>query len=128
MQTQERYEWHKHFHTNDTCYICRAEPLKTYRYWKIIDNQFPYDEIATTTHMIVPLRHVREDQLRAEELQEYSAVKADLHAEYDLILENTYKQKSIPGHYHLHLLKLKERLMNVSEKRPEAVFLTPEKA
>lgn len=125
LQTHLQYLEHRNSPNFPKCYVCDAKPLKEYRHWKIIENQFPYDEVAATSHMVVPKRHLKESELTWREMSEFEKVKADMHAEYDMIIENTRKQKSIPGHYHLHLLKLKERMVAVHEKRPEAVFLTP---
>ncbi len=72
-------------------------------------NAFPYDRIAKTHDMIVPLRHVDEDHLNDEELKELKIIKDNyLHKEYEFIIEATYKVKSIPAHFHLHLLTIKD--------------------
>ena len=125
LETHAQYERHmaSEFHPK-SCYLCSAKPLKAYQHWKIIENQFPYDEVATMHNMVVSLRHTSEHGLTPEEVTEYKKVKMDLHEEYDMIVENTRMQKSIPGHHHLHLLKLKERLIRFEENRPEAGFLS----
>ena len=125
IRTQARYERHTAFTLPKHCYLCSAPPIRNYKHWKIIENQYPYDEIATMHHMVVSVYHAREAALHNEALEEYARVKNDLHQEYDVILENTHKQKSIPEHHHLHLLRIKERVMTENEKRPRAVFLTP---
>ena len=102
----ERYQRTPRF---PACYICSAKPVKTYTRWKLIENEFPYDEVATKNDMIVPLRHGTEDELTKEDLREFEEIKKDINDKYDMILENTHKQKSIPGHFHLHLLQIKER-------------------
>lgn len=97
------------------CYLCGAKPVKDYKYWKIVENEFPYDEVAETTHIVSPKRHLTETGLTWREMSELQNVKDDIHKEYDMILENAHKNKLIPGHYHLQLLKLKERMLVMPE-------------
>ena len=111
LKTHADYEWYRKTPKFPTCYICSAPAIKTYGKWKKIANEFPYDEIATQNDMIVPLRHTTEDNLTEQELREFVEIKKDINEEYDMITENTHKQKSIPGHFHLHLLTIKEREM-----------------
>ncbi len=101
-------EYRKTHPQNDGCIICERQGLKDFKFWKIIPNDFPYDKIAETHHMIVPLRHVTEDGLNVEELKELKEIKDTvLHTEYEYIIEATYKKKSIPEHFHLHLIVAK---------------------
>ena len=109
VETELAYRRYQKTSKFPTCYICSAPAIKTYGKWKKIENEFPYNEIATENHMIVPLRHTTEDNLTEEELREFTEIKEDINDKYDMILENTHKQKSIPGHFHLHLLQIKER-------------------
>lgn len=119
LEMHARYEKHCATQCSHGCYLCRANPVKDYRYWKIIDNEFPYDEVATVSHMLVPKKHVKEDKLNLEEFNELEKIKPKIHEAYDLIIENTHKLKSIPEHYHLHLLEMKEReMIEESGQRP----------
>jgi hypothetical protein len=93
-----------------TCGLCADAALKSYRYWKIIENKFPYDLIANEHHMLVPIRHATEEELEVDELMELAGIKHNLDPKYDCILEATNKNKSIPSHYHLHLLVIKPDL------------------
>ncbi len=87
------------------CPLCHAEALKTFRFWKIVNNNFPYDAIAKIHHMIVPLRHTKERGLNAEELDELLQIKEEvLNSEYDYLIEAALKNRSIPEHFHLHLV------------------------
>lgn len=97
------------------CYLCESTPIREYKYWKIVENQFPYDEVAETTHMVTPKRHLTESGLTWREMSELQKVKETIHKEYDMILENAHKNKLIPGHYHLHLLRLKERVLTTQK-------------
>lgn len=105
---QKYSEYRKNLPAGSVCALCREEPLQSFNHWKIISNNFPYDKIAKTHHMIVPLRHVQENELNEEELAELLEIKSGLLNEnYEYILEATRRQKSIPGHFHLHLIVLK---------------------
>jgi len=90
---------------DSTCSLCEKDSLKDFLYWKVVENSFPYDLIAKAHHMLIPIRHIHEAHLNNKELAELRSLKLGvLRAEYDYILENTFKNKSIPGHFHLHLL------------------------
>ncbi len=68
-------------------------------------NDFPYDLIAQTHHMLVSNRHVTEPELSGEELDEFKKIKESvIHKEYDYLIEATHNKKSIPGHFHIHLI------------------------
>lgn len=87
------------------CALCEKESLKTFSNWKIVENSFPYDLVSETHHMLIPMRHVHEAHLNDEELAELQSLKLhSLGEEYDYILETTFKNRSVPDHYHLHLL------------------------
>lgn len=89
----------------DACALCEKPALRAYKHWKIIDNSFPYDLIAKDHHMLVPLRHVTEADLTIDEIMELAGIKNHhLEEDYDWIIEATLKNKSIPSHFHLHLI------------------------
>lgn len=90
-----------------SCPLCDAGELQGFKLWKIIPNDFPYDLFAATHHMIVPMRHVTEKELTEEELKELQELKYSVMQEYDIIVEATSKSKSIPAHFHLHLIHTK---------------------
>lgn len=95
-----------HPRNGNPCRVCDIEPIELYKFWKIIPNEFPYDKIAKRHDMIIPLRHAAE--LNDEERAEYEIIKSsyiDIHYRY--ILEATNRTKSIPAHYHLHLIEIK---------------------
>ncbi len=99
------YQAHLAQHASDgTCPLCAEAPLQTFTHWKQITNHFPYDLVADTHHMIVPLRHTDGADLTQEEWIEYQTLKNTVMQEYEEILENTTKSKSIPQHFHVHLL------------------------
>lgn len=57
--------------------------------------------------MLVPLRHIKETDLSDKEYQELLQLKSSHTEPYDLIIEAVYKTQTIPGHFHLHLIKVK---------------------
>ena len=101
----EKYRQHRESDLfKSGCVLCAAPALKTFTYWKIIPNDFPYDLIAGRHDLIIPLRHVTEEELTAEELAEYRHIKLHEFGEYQYIIESTLHTKSIPAHHHLHLI------------------------
>lgn len=61
--------------------------------------------------MIVSLRHVTEESLTPEEQAELKQIKSAFIADtYAYVLEATKNFKSVPAHFHLHLITLKENM------------------
>lgn len=110
LRTKRTYNKYQKHLKNKTigCPLCDRVPLKSFKYWKVIVNNFPYDRIAKEHHMILPLRHVVEDDLNQAELTEYKIIKNTYlkHSDYNSILEATFHTKSQPKHFHLHLIEL----------------------
>lgn len=109
MRTQKATDEYKAFRDSGGldvgCALCSGVALKSFRFWKIMENRFPYDKIAAVHHMIVPLRHASEDEVNADEWQEWKEIKhATVGKEYDFFVEATNKKKSIPSHFHIHLI------------------------
>ena len=109
-ETQEKYDKHRSTGILDReCPLCTRESIKKFTHWRIIENNFPYDLIAQKHNMLVPVRHASEEELTQEELDELFTIKEEyVHLNYDYILEATHRKKSIPAHFHLHLLILKD--------------------
>ncbi len=103
-------EYRKDGHMVHTCNICEKAPLiKDFKYWKIVDVLFPWDRIAKIQHMIVPKRHIVYQELKDEEKKEFDEIKLGyIDQKYDLIAETTNKIKTIPAHFHVHLLIFKD--------------------
>lgn len=112
LRTQESEERYQKLiaagYLQGACKLCEASSLKDFEYWRIIRNDFPYDLIAKVHDMIVPKRHVMENCLSAEEQKEYGEIKAGyIGAAYTHVIEPTLGLKSIPEHFHLHLIVAK---------------------
>lgn len=109
-KSEEKYQKHLRNKKNlNYCPLCSEAGLKKFKYWKILKNNFPYDKIAKKHHMIVPIRHITENKLNQKELLEYKKIKQNFinKADYTTIIEATDKIKSLPSHFHLHLIILK---------------------
>ncbi|MBI2889033.1 MAG: hypothetical protein HYY10_03880 [Candidatus Liptonbacteria bacterium] len=91
------------------CKLCGKPPRQTFQHWKIVQNDFPYDKIASVHHMIVPLRHMSESELSPEETEELRELKSSyLNEHYEFIIEPVQRKKTIPNHFHLHLIVAKD--------------------
>jgi hypothetical protein len=103
-------EYKKDGHMSRVCNLCEKAPLiKEFNYWKIVENIFPWDNVAKLQHMIVPKRHVIYDKLNDDEKKEFDEIKVShIEKEYELIAEVTNKKKSIPEHFHIHLIIMKD--------------------
>lgn len=87
------------------CPLCAAPSLNEFTHWRIIDNAFPYDAVASVHHMVISKRHESDDMLTDEEWAEYEMLKkGHINETYGYIVEPTRKKKSIPSHSHFHLL------------------------
>jgi hypothetical protein len=79
--------------------------LVVFNYWKIIENDFPYDGVCDQNVMLVPLRHVAvEKDLTLAEYNELLWIKEYEITEYDTIMLNFPKAQTHPSHLHYHLL------------------------
>ncbi len=121
--TQRRYDDFRTRKVAGDCYLCRGETVREYRYWRILENEYPYDRIADTHHIVALKRHAPEHEMTAEERTEYERVRRDLHTRYDMLFENTVRKKSIPGHHHLHAITLRTETATKHEtSRPLAAL------
>ncbi len=90
------------------CALCSEPAIKTFTFWKLILNKYPYDRIADVHDMLVPLRHVGDADITPDEWQEYQTIKRDhIEPTYSHVMEATNRLKSIPKHFHQHLLIIK---------------------
>jgi hypothetical protein len=93
------------------CELCLKTSIERFSLWKIVTNDFPYDKVAQTHHMLTPFRHILESQLTEAELDELQNIKKGcINTHYDYLLENTWREQSIPNHFHLHLIVTKNSI------------------
>lgn len=109
-ETQKRYMKFLEDKYAGECIFCAKDLLvKEFDLWILLKNRFPYDKIyeGRTHYLLAPKRHV-------EELWELTQ---DEHAELDRLFDeidhnqailNKRKDRSIPRHFHLHLVTLKK--------------------
>jgi diadenosine tetraphosphate (Ap4A) HIT family hydrolase len=109
-ETQAKYvEYIASGRLESGCALCAKTTLREFSHWKIVQNDFPYDRIASMHHMLIPKRHVSEAELTEEEHQEFLALKnGTLNDMYDYFLEAAHRAKTVPAHFHIHLVVLKE--------------------
>jgi diadenosine tetraphosphate (Ap4A) HIT family hydrolase len=108
-ETQAAYEVHRREQDGALCPLCTMQSLKEFSFWKILVNDFPYDRIADVHHMCVPHRHVVEGELTEEERAEFTEIKrSTLLMNYDYLIETCASCKSLPGHFHVHLIVAKD--------------------
>ena len=105
-ETEKKYsEARDHGWDSGVCHLCSDPSIKEFAYWRIIDNLFPYDKIASTHHMLIPKRHVIEKDLTEEEKAELYSIKYGyVNDNYEFVMEVVPKGKTLPPHLHLHLL------------------------
>ncbi len=110
-ETDHKYEQYRRERSTSTdCVLCPEPSIIEFKYWRIIENKFPYDLIAETHNMIITKRHTSEDDLNIEEKEEWESLKKEFISDkYQFIVEATKKQKSVPGHFHFHLIVAKEQ-------------------
>jgi len=90
---------------DDGCVLCKAQTLADFSFWKVIPNNYPYDLIAETHNMLVPKRHITDSELSVEEIEELKNIKNSKELQhYQYFIEANNNFKSIPQHYHLHLI------------------------
>ena len=91
------------------CRLCEFETtIKEFDNWVLMKNKFPYDRYFTKSDMLVPKRHVTEGQLNDMELAELARIKRDvLYIDYDSVMEHFPSSRSIPEHFHYHLIQIK---------------------
>jgi hypothetical protein len=108
---EEAYHQYRASHDFDAhCPLCEKPAITQFVHWKIVPNDFPYDKLAKAHNMIVPLRHTVEADFTPEEVEELRQIKHRIMVspEYDFVMEITEPHKTIPPHFHLHIIALKD--------------------
>ncbi|MDR3519486.1 MAG: hypothetical protein P4L63_01185 [Candidatus Pacebacteria bacterium] len=114
LRTKKTYDKYMRMRANGLldhgCRLCQIKPIKKFKYWKIINNEYPWDLIAKINHILVSKRHTTYEKLNQAERKEFDFIKASyLEKNYGHMVETTNKRKSIPDHFHIHLLVLKNK-------------------
>lgn len=83
--------------------------IKEWKRWNLVENAFPYDAIARQHHLLFPKRQfTHERSMSLAELFEFNNIKKEISGSYDSILENFESARSIPLHFHYHLINWKD--------------------
>lgn len=109
-EVQEAYMKERSVHGKFTPDFFQEKDGKEYIYWRLIENDFPYDLIAEKHFLLSPRRNFANDwEMSDEERQELFDIKKQIAEtlEFDSIYENVPHNRTLPGHYHLHLVKYK---------------------
>jgi hypothetical protein len=109
-ETDARYEAYRQNKKPGECYLCSATALKEFEFWRLLPNQFPYDRIFKTHHLITLRRHADENGLTVPEYNELYSIKHSVRDDYDMFFENTLKRKSIREHFHIHAIEVADVL------------------
>lgn len=108
--TEQRYQDDKL--AGRTVSLLDEPPLQDFKYFKIIDNKYPYDAVARTHLMLTIKRQCQStDDMTPEELQELNFIKRSEFGKYHSVIEN-YQAKSVTAIWHVHLV-------NYLDQRPE---------
>lgn len=84
--------------------LADEDSIMSWSLWRIIDNRFPYGVALKTHHLLLPIRAVPDrSDLSDDELAELVQILALVASNYDFVMENFPKRRSILAHYHLHL-------------------------
>lgn len=104
--THDRYQTERQEDLqSDLCPLCEAPTIEEFTYWRIIPNKYPHDAVAKVHDMIVPKGHFVESELSEAAMQELYELKYSvLNDRYCFLTEALPRGKSIPGHFHLHLI------------------------
>jgi len=109
-ETEAHYQSYLEHKQKGDCYLCTGSTLREFQLWRILQNQYPYDRIVKTHHLIVLKRHTDESGLTVPEYNELYDIKSVLKNDYDMLLENTLKRKSIREHFHIHAIEVADVL------------------
>lgn len=101
-QTQHRYDLH--LEKKHECFLCNDNEEVQHNFWRVYNNDFPYDRIFKVSKLLSPRRHIQDiHELTVREWVELGALYKKYQREYDCILINTPRKKSVK-HLHFHLL------------------------
>lgn len=109
-ETEAKYQAFKKTKEADGCCFCRevekfekeedTAVICTWEHWGLMWNDFPYDAVYDTHHLLFPLRHVDYEDLTLKEIEEYRQIVKNL--DYHQSVENFGERQSQKGHWHIH--------------------------
>lgn len=93
-------------------FFANCERARTFRYWFITRNEYPYDRLAKKHDLLAPKRKFASStdmtNLERAELERIKKI-FEKTAEYDSVMENIPHQRTIRDWYHVHLIQFKGR-------------------
>ena len=108
-QMLEEYAKHVKKNKGSMAFFFSSPAIKSWEYWRLIKNDFPYDVLAGKHHILTPKRIFAEDiDMTNGERKELSRIKAELNDDYDSMIENFIRNRTFRTHYHLHLICYKK--------------------
>ena len=80
--------------------------IEEFNYWRLVDNEYPHDKVASVHHMLLPKRVVREftDLTFAETMELSTIMFILLYGRYGSFKINTDIERTITDHVHIHCL------------------------
>lgn len=107
--TESEYVKYQRSADPDKCPLCDGRKvLRRFLFWKIVENQYPYDLVSDVSHMLITRKHNLcwlGRNLAALELYLMVFPKLRRGGYYTVFLENLTRRKTVPGHAHWHLLQ-----------------------
>lgn len=122
IKTESLYQRHRRTEKKGICDFCELAEmriLKTYKYFRILNNRFPYstwDSGEVANHLLlVPIRHVSGlFELKPEELKEYIILLFEFEKMgYDQFTRAGNNVGKSLSHAHTHLIKVTQKKFNL---------------
>lgn len=104
--TEKRYQ--KDIEAGSTRDICSIPPLREWKFWKLVPNDYPGDILYKVCHMLI----IKEDVSDRINMSEGARLELDrileefVYPSYSSIIENCPSIRSAPHVYHLHVVKM----------------------
>lgn len=102
-ESEERYQLEKK--EKSGCALCAEQAKKLGKRWVIMPNEYPYDKFAEAHEMIVLASHKTSPSL-VDIFYLWAERKNISKMGYHMIMWNFPIRQSVPGHFHLHLIRL----------------------
>lgn len=101
---ERRYQFAKK--TNGTRPLSDIPAIKTFIYWRIVPNDFPYNVAFKTHDLLIPNREYAgwKDLPRLAQAEFRWILDNYCQNRYDMIVENTHHRRTVHNLYHVHLL------------------------
>lgn len=112
-KTEAEYEEKLKTLDRGDCFFCSTRPvlIQDFNLWRIVQNDFPYDNVAKIHHLLTPKRHVaKESELTEDERLELLKIKEEVlpFLPYHMVISNLPIGQTIPEHLHVHVMELKD--------------------